>query len=331
MLFPVTFLQYSSVLAIELAVGWFRVAIMPDLQQPTRSFTARGRIFTSEDIDKIVRIVERSFEYGRTAISKQVCQALSWCQPNGRLKDMACREVLRKLETIGLIALPSPKGQGAVWNPPSPECDHDFDTTPVTAADLKSVQVRLVEDPGQILAWNALVGAYHYLHSSRIVGRQLKYVAYAGERLVACLGWGEAAWALKSRDGWIGWSSEDRACNRHLIVNNVRFLILPWIHVPNLASCLLAACSSRIVKDWFDKYGVRPVLLETFVDLAQFPGTCYRAANWTQIGVTAGYAKAGCSHHNSQTPKGIFVYPVHTRFKDMLKGSSNGKLHSNTR
>lgn len=294
---------------------------MTDLQQPTCDFPARGRIFTPEDIEAIIGIVERHYEQGRTAISQEVCRALSWVQPNGRLKDVACREVLRKLHALGVICLPAPKTRGAVWNAGSDEPRRNTDMTPISDADLRSISLRIARNRADVRLWNSLVCTHHYLHSSRIVGRQIKYLAYAGEKPVACLGWGDSAWAVNSRDGWIGWSCADRVRNRYLVVNNVRFLILPWVHVPNLASYLLGACISRVVRDWQAKYNARPVLLETFVDTSRFPGTCYRAANWTQVGLTSGYAKVGDSHHNSQTPKGVFVYPVHNRCKDILKGS----------
>ena len=324
MWFSVVLLLPISVATGELVLDSFhlRQVAMTDLQQPICGFSARGRIFTSEDIEAIIGIVEGGYEQGRTAISKEVCRALSWLQPNGRLKDVACREALRKLQALGLISLPSPRTHGGVWNADLDHRNCKVDMTPVSDANLRSVSLRIVRNQADVLLWNSLVGTHHYLHSSRIVGRQIKYLAYADERPVACLGWGDAAWALNSRDGWIGWSCADRVRNRHLVVNNVRFLILPWVHVPNLASYLLGACCGRIVQDWYSKYGTRPVLLETFVDTSRFPGTCYRAANWIQVGLTSGYAKMGDSHHNSQTPKGVFLYPVHDRCKDILKGSS---------
>ncbi len=285
-------------------------------------FVARGRNFTPRQVAIIQHIVHKYCQEGRTKISHRVCRALRWRQPNGAPKDMACREVLRKLDAAGLIVLPPPKWGGAVWPSPQSVPVGDVEHTQIRQLRFGAVtldRVRSKFDPKAKL-WNSLVTEHHYLHSSRLVGRQLKYIFYHADRPIACFGWGDAAWSLASRDEWIGWTQRQLARRRHLIVSNVRFLILPWVHVPNLASHLIARCTRELLHDWEETYGYRPVLLETFVDIARFSGTCYRAANWTPIGTTAGYAKTGPAHHNSQPPKLLFMYSTSGNFRAVLRG-----------
>lgn len=283
-------------------------------------FHARGRTFSRQHLERIAEIVQNHFSEGRTEISQRVCRALRWRQRNGRLKEVACREVLRKLDELNLICLPPPITQGAVWLKEPDAVQFDGDTTEITKLNFRDIRITVVRPGEDMRLWNQLVSTYHYLCSSRIVGRQLKYMVYYLDRPLACMGWGEAAWAISDRDKWIGWTPTQRERNLHRIVNNVRFLILPWVHVPNLASFLLGQFKTIVPKDWNEIYGYPPVLLETFVDVRYFRGTCYKAANWIELGLTAGYAKVGASHHNSQKPKALFVYPVCQDFKRRLRG-----------
>ncbi len=280
------------------------------LDSDVEFIVARGRRFTRRQILRIAEIVERHYHEGRTRISQQVCQVLQWKQPNGRLKDVACREVLRKLHQLGIVRLPPSRGGGAVWKPAESSLQYTVAHAPITSLAFSEIELCKVESRADMHLWNSLVSTFHYLGSSRIVGRQLKYIAWAKGQPIACLGWGDCSWAVGSRDKWIGWTEKQKARKRQYIINNVRFLILPWVKLPNLASHLLAKCAERVASDWQAKYAVLPVLLETYVDPARFLGTCYRAANWRELGITAGYAKVGATHHNSQTPKILFVYPL---------------------
>ncbi len=289
-----------------------------------QGFHARGRFFTPKQIARIKTIVDRYSAEGRTRISQRVCRALRWRQANGELKDMACREVLRRLDDLGVIDLPAPKWGGAKWPPREENQQPCSKEKAVAISSLSFSEIELVciaskRDPLAAL-WNSLVDQHHYLHSSRIVGRQLKYIAFYAETPIACMGWGDCAWAQAARDRWIGWSEGQRSRKRHLVINNCRFLILPHVKVPNLASWLIARCTSAAIRDWNEQYSIRPILLETFVDSQRFAGTCYRAANWLAVGTTSGYAKVGNSHHNSQTPKLVFAYPTTQRFRKLLKG-----------
>jgi hypothetical protein len=174
---------------------------------------------------------------------------------------------------------------------------------------LGTVRLELVERRGSGL-WNELIDRYHYLGYKPLPGAQLRYFAYAGERLVAVLGFGAAAWQTAPRDAWIGWSSEQRQRNLGAVVNNARFLILPWIRVPHLASKLLALAARTLPQHWQARYGYRPLLLETFVEAARFSGTCYQAANWVCVGETQGRGKLG-DHRLGQVPvKTVWLYPL---------------------
>jgi hypothetical protein len=284
-------------------------------------FRSRGRIFKPHQIQEIDRLVRKYYDEGRTSISIRVCRSLRWRQPNGDLKDMACREVLRQLHDAEVITLPAPKWGGGRWKSSGVTDNAKVNSNPLTSLNLTEVQIVRVESKRSIYAptWNALVEQFHYLRSSRIVGRQIKYIAFYDNQPIACLGWGDCAWSQSARDNWIGWTDKQRSRNRHLIVNNCRFLILPWVRVPNLASWLIAKCSNSLVSDWYDQYAIRPVLLETFVDSSLFFGTCYKAANWAEVGLTSGYSKVGSRHHNSQTPKFVFVRPTCADFRTRLR------------
>lgn len=286
------------------------------------TLSIRGRTFTPRQLRIIVEITDEYFADTRTELSERICRALGWRQPNGRLKDVACREVLRRLNDLRLIALPQPLAVGAQWNRDAPvKARIAEDSSPVTQIEGRDLTVEPISTKADADLWNFLVTRHHYLRSSRIVGRQLKYVVRAQGRVLACIGWGDAAWEVQARDRWIGWTPAQRSRYRALVVANVRFLILPWVRVPNLASRILSITTRRLPQDWRARYALEPVLLETFVDTSRFIGTCYRAANWLPIGTTSGYAKVGPGHHNSQQPKALFLYPLQRHFRRILRGS----------
>ena len=278
-----------------------------------QEFVARGRSFTRQEIKLIQQIVKEDFDKGRSAISREVCEALDWRQHNGWLKDRACRDVLRIMDTEGLIELPPPLVPGGSpgsngrerkrrWNLEEFEC--------LTFTEYRRPTLRAVRHTEHESLWNELVDEYHYLGYSVIVGKHLKHIAYFDDVPVACLGWGSAAWQVKARDDWIGWDQRTRKRNLHKVVNNVRFLILPWVQIRNLASTILAMAERTMLQDWIDYYCIRPCLLETFVDKSRFAGISYRAANWLCIGETKGWSKTGNSWKNHETAKYVFVRPI---------------------
>jgi len=202
----------------------------------------RGRQVTSQDIDLIRSLVDQYQEQGRTFISRELCRIWNWQQPNGALKDMACRELLRRLDQKGLIHLPVKKidvnrrRKRLSLHLLSP------DIRPLTGKlkEFLPIELKMVRGSPEEALHNSLVSRYHYLGYGQIVGPHLKYLAYIQERPIACLSWGAAAWKVSCRDQFIGWSSCTRSKNLFLIVNNTRFLILPWIRIPGLASHLLS-------------------------------------------------------------------------------------------
>ncbi|MGH8208736.1 MAG: Druantia anti-phage system protein DruA, partial [Steroidobacteraceae bacterium] len=166
--------------------------------------------------------------------------------------------------------------------------------------------------------WNAYIERHHYLGHQLLPGAQLRYFVRAAGEIVALLGFGASAWKTKPRDDSIGWTSEQRQRNLHLVVNNARFLILPWIRCRNLASRVLALISRRLAQDWHTRYAYRPVLLETFVEKPRFAATCYKAANWQYLGDTQGRGKLDTLHQHSQPIKSIWVYPLVPDFRRQL-------------
>lgn len=176
--------------------------------------------------------------------------------------------------------------------------------------ELSRVRVRLICD-GERVEWDTLMRAHHYLGLTALVGRSLRYVAEVDGRWLALLGWASPALKCASRDAWIGWPPTLQWQRLALIANNSRFLILPGVRVKNLASRILGLNLARLSQDWLDMHGHRLLLAETFIDPARFAGTCYRAANWTELGSTRGFAKSNATYTEHGTPKRIWVFPLH--------------------
>jgi len=284
--------------------------------------TIRKRTIHKTDLDLIQGTVNRHWDKGRKQISKILCQQWNWLQPNGRLKDMACREVLLTLKRKGLITLP-PRLNSAnneKRNRSIPVVQ--IDQTPLEGklSDLPPVKLKLVRNTDVEPLYNSLVQQHHYLGYRQIVGSHLKYIAFIDKRPVACLGWGSAAWSVKSRESFIGWDKITKEKNLHFVVNNTRFLILPWVSVKCLASKILALNAKRISSDWLKIYNYPLYLLETFVERNRFAGTCYKAANWLCVGQTKGIAKKGHNHLFHGNVKDLYLYPLRKDFREKLTG-----------
>ena len=283
--------------------------------------TIRRRTITTTDLELIQCTIHEHWDKGRTQISKILCQKWNWFQANGRPKDMACREILLTLYRKGLIDLPPGKhdGQNKKRNRCIPRVE--VDQTPIQGkpSDLPPVKLKMVRNTTLEPLYNSLIQHYHYLGYKQIVGSHLKYIAFIKDRPVACLGWGSAAWSVKSRDSFIGWDKPTKEKNLHLLANNTRFLILPWVHVKYLASKILALNNKRIVRDWLNIYNHPLYLLETFVEKNRFKGTCYKAANWICVGQTKGTSKKGNTHLVHKNIKSVFLYPLRKDFREKLK------------
>jgi len=279
-----------------------------------------GRLFTTEEMDWIRRLMASEPKLNRAQLSRRVCSELHWLRPDGRSKEMSCRVAMLRMQRDGLITLPRPeKGNGNGRNRPRLTTASD-PKEPLTlpARAVTPLEFRPVDTPGDSLLWNELIERYHYLKYKPLPGAQMRYLLFHGSYLLAALGFSAAAWKVAPRDRFIGWDDGQRRRNLHRIVNNSRFLILPWVEVRNLASCILAAAAKRLGNDWTQRYGYEAVLLETFVERSRFRGTCYRAANWIHVGDTQGRGKLDRQHRGLSTVKRIYVYPLHKRFRQKL-------------
>jgi len=276
--------------------------------------TLRGRTFNAEELRTIRSIIDSSPSAHRFELSKRICKQLGWLQPNGRLKDRSCRDVLARLEAMGLVQLPPRRRPPVRRHPIRPTAQ----TAPRAALVLSPRDVDLecfsivtgAGDRAQERLWNEYVERYHPLGYGVPLGSHIKYfVRWRGEP-VSCLAFGGAAWKVEARDRWIGWSHEQRVSNLPWIVNNTRFLILPWARTRNLASRILGLVARRLREDWYRLYAYRPLLLETFVDAQRHTGSCYRAANWRCIGETKGRGRMDRHFRANQPKKRVWVYPL---------------------
>ena len=281
--------------------------------------TVRGRTLSGADL-ALIRALAGQAGQTRRALSRAVCAHLGWTQPNGRPWDMACRYLLLRLEAQGLLTLPPPR-RASVRRGPLALSAAGEPQAPVTApvGQLGPLHWAQVEGTPLARLWNEYIHRYHYLGLGTLVGPQVRYlIGHAGGWLAA-MGFSGAAWTLAPRDRWIGWSPAQRRARLPLVVNQTRYLILPWVHSPNLASHLLALAARRLVHDWEQKYHRRPLLLETFVDARRYPGTCYRAANWLHLGSSQGRGKLDRAHTQVLPVKDIFVYPLHRQAREHLR------------
>lgn len=283
--------------------------------------TYRRRSVSPEDIATIRRIIDAHPDRSRRFISQEVCRQWDWKQPNGVLKDMVCRSLLLLLESKGFIKLPATK-----VTPPNPLGNRKeparvtIDKTPIhcSLADLLPITLKQVRRTPFEKIFNGLVSEYHYLGYTQPVGEHLKYVAFASDRPIACLAWGSAPWYIGVRDRFIGWTKKTRENNLHLIANNLRFLILPWVQTPCLASYLLALNRRCIPRDWQNLYGHSVYLLESFVDTERYKGVCYQADNWICVGQTTGLGKLSKSRQPALSKKAVYVYPLARHFRREL-------------
>jgi len=278
-----------------------------------------GRDFTPEEFQQIRFLIKQNPEFNRMRLSKEVCRILQWLKPDGHLKDMSCRVAMLRMHRDGLIELPPPthvKG-------PLKKIEFTSNTDPqnpvvCSVNQLPQLHLKMVDKATSAL-WNEYIERYHYLGYTPLPGAQLRYLITAGKQIVALTGFGAAAWQTAPRDQFIGWNHDQRKKNLNLITNNARFLILPWVQSKNLASKILSLTARRLPDDWEEKYNVRPVLLESFVQKNLFAGTCYKAANWINVGQTKGRGKLGPPGKISVPIKDIWVYPLVKKFRVLLK------------
>ncbi len=279
-----------------------------------------GKPFGERELSVIKKEIENSNPYLRSEIARRVCRALDWVDITGRPKSMGARVVLLRLHREGFIELPSPRnGNGNKTAMVLDDIDlPDAVELTGTAGDLTKLHLEIVESEHQSQVFNALVHTYHYLGYRPLPGAQIRYLILSEEGILGAISFSGAAWKVAARDSWIGWDARTRERYLSGIINNTRFLILPWVKVKNLASRVLCLSVKRLKEDMPVRYGYCPVLLETFVDRERFEGTCYRAANWLKLGQTKGRGRHDRNHRAAIPVKDIYVYPLKKNFQKSL-------------
>ena len=282
-----------------------------------------GRAFTSDEFQGIRQLIADHPTATRARLSRLVCEQIGWRRDDGRLKDMSCRVAMLRMQDDGLLRLPPPRNGN---NNGKPYLRRTLQAEPgpqilvASPREIGELQLQLVTDRHDSHLHNEYIDRYHYLGYQPLPGAQLRYFVRAAGRIVALLGFGAAAWKTQPRDLFIGWTAEQRQRRLRLVTNNARFLILPWVHCKNLASCILGMAARRLADDWHRLYGYRPVLIETFVERPRFRGTCYQAANWICVGETKGRGKLDVRNQALLPKKAIWVYPLDKGFRSILSG-----------
>lgn len=316
-----------------------------------------GHNFSARQIQQIRELIARQPESNPTGIGRQVCRLFELYQSDGNYKLTQTRDILKRMDMDNVISLPPARRRPKSTGRPVKKANASGISTLLTqnasclnAHDARNLQFIPVISRKDSLLWREMIERFHYIKTTRLFGAQIRYLVYGdpvlpgtlnvlksrggmensnwttrynavkrGKHLLGALGFAAAAWRLSTRDEFIGWSDAQREANLKFVVNNVRFLILPWIRLKNLASRILGAIAKQLPLDWEARYNYRPVLLETFVQLDRFKGTCYKAANWIPIGTTEGYSLV-VAYKKSASPKGIFVYPLSRNFYEQLRG-----------
>lgn len=281
----------------------------------------RNKIITSNELELIRSLISQYADKGRSFISKELCQIWDWRQANGAFREIACRDMLRQLEKKNYIKLP-----------PSLSCvrksgykcktflPKDLDTNPINKklSALNNITIKIVSSTPIEKDYNGLIDKYHYLGFKLGSGEQLKYIVFGDSKYIGAIGFDSSALKVSDREKYIGWNREEKAKNLFKIINNTRFLIMPWVRVPNLASYILGKISRRIRQDWLDRYNHEIVLLETFIEKNRFKGSCYKAANWKCIGETKGRGRNDRYNERKLAVKDIYIYPLTKYFKRSL-------------
>lgn len=283
---------------------------------------------TDDKIEVIQKLIAENPTMGRSRLSVILCEMWDWRGQNGQTKDMSCRDMLRALDKAGKIVLPKPQSTPYRAGAPRKIKHLTHDETPVGGAlkDLRPLRVEVISSKNDLAQFKSYIDQYHYLGFDRYIGEHLAYMVHSHDGVaLSCLLFGSAAWSCRERDIFIGWGKEQRRHNLSMMANNQRFLIYPWVKVSHLASHILSLIARRISADWEQKYGHPVCLLETFVEVERFRGTCYKAANWIHVGRTTGRGRDG-GHHNAILPiKDIYLYPLAENYQSMLlKGEIAG-------
>ena len=280
-----------------------------------------GRTFGLEDIELIQWLSKSYPKLSRSELAATVCELLNWTTPAGKPKVQQCTAFMSELESENIIQLPA-KQMNMVRQGMYKIAVIEFDTKEI-AGDIgcyEPISLTIARSNDEQKKWNAYVNQYHILGYKKTFGSRLKYFIQSGKNDIGCIQFSASSWALEDRDKWIGWSVQDKKERLHLIVNNSRYLIFPWVKIKNLASKALSLAARRIQGDWLNEFCYAPVLLETFVDTELFKGTCYKAANWVYLGKTKGQGRTYKKRSPVSSQKDIYVYPLQENFQACLKG-----------
>jgi hypothetical protein len=281
------------------------------------SYRFSGRIFLPQEISLIRDVVATCTGVSRKELANTISELVGWTRPGGSLKEPECLAVLERLEAAGLLTLPAKQQTRPVGSLTSVPCTARGEPgAPLTGRVDAYAPIRLqrVQCPDERQLFRELVGRYHYLSYRVPFGAHLQYLVSISTPVpttVGCVQFSSSAWRMRARDAWIGWDEATRARQLSRVVSNSRFLLLPWVHIQNLASATLGMVLQQLPADWQARYGVTPLLVETLVDPARHTGGCYRAANWIELGETAGRGRDDQQHHrHGARPKRVFVYPL---------------------
>jgi hypothetical protein len=274
-----------------------------------------GREITEDDLS-LIRWARTAYpNLSRHEFAGTVCELIGWVTPSGNSKTPQCMSFLAQMEASGQLDLPTLKTRKPTATKLKP--------APAQLPEIMecgNITLKIARPGSDMQKWRSYVDAYHPLGDKTVFGSRLSYFIRSKGQDLGCLQFSAASWALEDRDNWIGWSADDRRARLFLVVNNSRFLILPNVHIKNLASRALSLACRQLPTDWAHEFGYAPVLLETFVDATQYKGTCYKAANWKLLGFTKGRGRMDCQHKSRLSEKVIFVYPLRSDFADVLKG-----------
>jgi hypothetical protein len=301
-------------------------------------FRYRGHDYSAAEIESIRQLIAAHPGLSRRKLSAHLCAAWNWVQPNGQPRDMVARSLMLELHRAGHIQLPAKR-----VSPPNNAVAHGRATSPCrwegqtelglslagaprdcSLRELGPLEIRQVRRTAQEGLFDHLLQRHHYLGYTRPVGEHLKYLVSGRGQPVACLAWSSAPRHLGPRDRFIGWSAAQRRAHLHLLAYNTRYLILPWLRVPGLASHVLAAVAQVVSDDWQRLYHHPIYLLETFIEPQRFRGTCYRAANWIYVGRSTGRGKDDHTYRPNRSLKQLWVYPLRADFRRRLGASAHG-------
>lgn len=300
---------------------------MKDPASTVAELTFKGRTFGREEVALVREMVSSYPALSRQELANTACELLGWRRPGGGLKTWECKEFLEVLGERGLVTLPPLRATGRPIGRRTrvdrTAAGETGELIEGTVRDVAPVTLRLVQEAKERALWRELVDRHHYLGHEVPFGAHLRYfVEIGGPRpgVAGCVQLSSPAWRMQCRDNWIGWDDATRGRNLQRIVNNSRLLLLPWVRVRNLASTTLALVAQRLPDMWEERFGVRPVLIETLVDATRFRGVCYRAANWLTLGTTTGRGRMDQAHErHGEAPKTVLVFPLRRDAREQLR------------